>query len=136
LQLTYLAEQELGPLGEQAVARSLRERLGSDRITLRLERIAPTWDIALPSRSRTLAPAARQPLNALSEILQRFPRLRCVVLAASDAADGRDGSPPGAELVHRYLVEQGKIAAERIELRPGSLPADRVRVQLVLPPPQ
>ncbi len=135
LRLTYLAEQELGLLGEQAVTRSLRERVGSDRITLRLERIAPTWEMALPRSSRTLAAAARQPLNALIEVLQRFPRIRCVVLFASGAADGRDRSPPrGAELVRRYLVEQGKIAAERIELRPDSLPTDRVRVQLVLPP--
>jgi uncharacterized hydrophobic protein (TIGR00271 family) len=135
LQLTYLGEQDLGPLGEQAMARLLGDRIGTSHITLRLERIAPTWDVTFPRGSRTLPPAARQLLDRLAEILQRFPRIRCVLLVASGAAEGGDGSPPHrAEQVRSYLINQSKVAAERIELRSHSGSGNRVRVQLVLQP--
>ncbi len=136
VRIAYLAEEELGALGEEAVRRSVRERVGASTVTMQFERIAPAQQLVFARGSATLSESALQALDALARILRRFPRARCAIIAArADASQEDNLAQRRAEAVRTYLLEQAKISTDRVEVRHAEVPASQVRLQ-ILPPPQ
>lgn len=136
LRLAYLAEEELGTLGEEAVRLAVRERIGTQNVRVEFERVIPSREVEFPPGSAEVSGKLQQQLDALAETLRRFPGTRCAILIAQ-AEDAQPSSLAlrRAEAVRTYLAEQRKIEPGRIQVSHAEVPSGKVRVQ-ILPPPQ
>jgi uncharacterized hydrophobic protein (TIGR00271 family) len=135
-QLIYISEQELGALGEAAVRRAVRARLGTGSVEVQFERLAPAAELEFPPQSTALTAEARRRLDELAALLRRFPQLGCsvVVLAPQEQEPGPRGTAR-ATAVTEYLVQTGRIPAERISRTTATGQPDHLSLRLI-PPPQ
>lgn len=134
IHLAYLAEKELGELGEEAVRKALRERIVSSAVDARFERISPAVTLVFRSGSEALTVSARSTLEDLTAILRRFPRARCLIEVA--VPHGNELNALGrrrAEQIRKYIVEEQKIEPARVEV--GRTEGQRNTVHIKLLPP-
>lgn len=87
--LIYLADEDLGALGQQAIGKNLGERLGGKLQDIRFQRIPVTWKISFQRNSDSLSPQSADEVQALIAALRRFPQLKCVmnISALPDTVD-------------------------------------------------
>jgi uncharacterized hydrophobic protein (TIGR00271 family) len=136
LRIVYLSEQELGELGEEAVRRAVRDRLSTPGVELSFERLSPQARLTFSGRGEGLPADAKEQLDAVAVALARFPALKCsVAVQAPEGAEPSSLQKSRAENVRKYLVEEKKVAADRISLENTAGDAGSLGVRLV-PPPQ
>jgi len=133
IHLAYLSEQELGELGEEAVRRGLRERAGV-AVEVVFERVTPLVTVPFAARTASLGAAARERLDTLAVALRRFPHTSAAVQIPS-ADDGQPGALPQqrAAEARRYLVEERRIAAERVRQQSVAEKSAEIIVRLIPP---
>lgn len=136
VELVYLAEQEIGALGEEAVRRAVRDRLGSGTVEVAFARIAPQAEIAFAPGSSALTPEARTRLDRVAAALRAYPQLGCAVVVTVPPDGELDPlGPVRAKAVADYLARDAQAAAGRISRTTAAGERNRVIVRLV-PPPQ
>lgn len=134
VELVYLAEQEIGALGEEAVRRAVRDRLGSGNVELAFTRLEPRAEIAFAPGNTALTQEARGRLDRIAAALRAYPQLGCSVVVTVPAGSEPDPlGPARATAVAEYLARDGQVAAERITRTTGTGERHRVSVRLVPP---
>jgi hypothetical protein len=118
LQVVFLADQDLGPLGQDAVRKTLRERTGTPSLEVAFERVPPALRLTFRSGSSALSAEDRRLLDEVAEVLRRFPRTLCVVRVS--ARDGKNADALAKRRIQKlqeYLVTNQQIPVERIQTR-------------------
>jgi uncharacterized hydrophobic protein (TIGR00271 family) len=116
LQVVFLADQDLGPLGQEAVRKTLRERTGTPSLDVAFERVPPAWHLTFRPRSSALSAETRRSLDEVAAVLRRFPRTQCVLRVL--ARDGKTLDALAKARIHglqEYLVANQQVPAERIQ---------------------
>jgi uncharacterized hydrophobic protein (TIGR00271 family) len=135
LRLAYLSDHALGELGEEAVRKMLRERLGSVGLDVKFEQLLPQAKLRFPRGSDALTADARRELDWIALVLERFPGLRCAFVAGEQQAD--DTAPLDAKRIENIRGYLGgkKAGPERILVEPAPHPGERdtVVARLVAP---
>lgn len=131
--LVYLAEQDLGELGEGAVRKALRERIGSAAVGVTFERVPPALRLAFPARSANLSTRNRRQLDEVATVLQRFSRVECTLGIGAQKEEIDPLGKQRASRIQEYLAGQKKIAPERLVPKPVEGARDVVVLELVPP---
>lgn len=131
--LVYLADEDLGTLGQQAMRRNLSERTGTKLLEVSFERVALTWNVSFQPNSASLSAKAAQDVNALATALRRFPDLKCVANIS-----GLHSAEPDAMDQKRFqaLVKalgDNEVSAERIAPGPEDAPANTATLKILAP---
>lgn len=136
IELAYLAEQEIGALGEEAVRRAVRDRLGVGNVEVGFMRLEPRAEIAFAPAASALTPEARAQLDRIAAALRAYPQLGCAVVVPIPAGGEPDPlGPARGEAVAEYLSREGQAVAGRVTRTTGAGERHRVSVRLI-PPPQ
>jgi uncharacterized hydrophobic protein (TIGR00271 family) len=136
LRIVYLSEQELGELGEEAVRRAVRDRLSAPSVELSFERLAPEAKLKFPPRGDALSADTKEQLDQTAAALSRFPALKCgLLLQTQEGAEPSPQQKARAENARKYLLEEKKVAADRVSLQNAAGETGGIVLKLV-PPPQ
>lgn len=134
LHLVYLADEDLGELGQAAVQRNLQERTGSPVLQLSFERVPRNWSFSFQSNRASLtAPSLRQ-LQALAAVLRSYPAVRGNLSVAVRTERKQD--PLAQKRFEEILkiLESGKVSRERLRSVPGKAPVNGAVLSLVAQP--
>jgi uncharacterized hydrophobic protein (TIGR00271 family) len=133
LHIVYLSERELGELGEGAVSQVLRERLGTAKLEVDFERRAPQVEIGFRPGSDAPTSEGGEKLAELARTLQDFAQAKATIsIAAEPTGKSPSLDARRAEGIRTFLVETGKIAAERVETVKGTQTGAGARANRVI----
>jgi len=136
LRIAYLADEDLGELGSEAVRKALRDRLGTMTLETQFERVPAKFQLAFRIDRDALSEEARLTLDQLASALAEFPRARCnVVLPSPEGTEPSEMSRKRGEVVRKYLTEEKKTALERISVTQGPGEPNAITIR-ILPPSQ
>ena len=131
--LVYLADEDLGTLGQQAMRRNLSARTGTKMMEVSFERLALTWSVPFQPNSAALSAKATQDVNTLATALRRFPDLKALV-----SISGMRGAEPDALALKRYqalvkALSDNEVSADRIGAGVEDAPANTAILKIVAP---
>lgn len=118
LYLAYVADQDLGSLGEEAIRKVVQERTGCSQLEVELERISSRTPILFRSRSNSLTSESRESLKQVAAQLRRFPNAYCAILVpgrSQQEISARDRRR--AEQIQKALAEESDIPADRLSIK-------------------
>jgi len=131
--LVYVADEDLGNLGQAMVQRNLRERTGSNTLELFFERIPRSWSFSFRPTAVSLSPASLRQLQELAAVLQRYPAVSCTLSVAEKRGKKKDIlAQKRFENILKALAES-KISDSRIQAKPGEGEANTALLTLVAP---
>jgi len=134
IRIQYLADDDIGEIGKEAVRRMIRDRLG-EIVNLEFERVIPAVRISFSRGSDRLGVNDRRELDRIASVLLRFPAVRCSIVSPGGApAAGNSLESRRTKAVQVYLVSKGKIPADRIQSASTEAAGAPWSVR-VLPPP-
>ncbi|HEX9759641.1 MAG TPA: DUF389 domain-containing protein [Candidatus Acidoferrales bacterium] len=142
VELAYLAEQELGRIGEESMRRVLRDRTGAANLQVTFARVAPEQRLAFRSGSDVLTPDERATLSEVAATLLGYRQARLAIQmlvrqSAEETAAASELDVRRAEAVRQYLITEQAIPAERIETQTvPAADAPNVLILRILPPVQ
>jgi len=133
LHLAYLAEQDLGLLGQQAIVQVLRDRLGTQSLEAAFERFAADAEVAFRPASDTLTSAGQSALKGIAVTLRRFPSAKVTILAAAPKASPQEAlETRRIAQIRKTLVEEEMIAADRLETVTASPQQAKIGPQVMI----
>jgi hypothetical protein len=131
--LAYLADQDLGILGEEAIRKILQERTGSRQLELELERISQTTPILFRSRSDAPTSDGQESLNRIAAQIRRFPNISCAIGVPGTGQKAMIARHRRrAEQIQKLLIEETRIPMERISIKSTSEASNAITLQLLV----
>ncbi|HVA93995.1 MAG TPA: TIGR00341 family protein [Candidatus Dormibacteraeota bacterium] len=126
VEITFIAQQDIGPFGEEAIRKGLRDRMGLPSLGVTFMRVPASWTLHFAARKSALTPQHMAALDELAAVLKKFPKAGCdIVLAAGLSGREADISKLRAQNVQEYLVQTGQIPAAQIQtIEKGDASAD------------
>lgn len=116
--LAYIADQDLGILGEEAIRKVIQERTGGKKVEVELERISQHTPILFRSRSNSPTSESQDSLNQVAAQIRRFPNVNCAIMVPSG------GRQPiiaqyqrRAEQIQKYLAKETLMPVERLPIK-------------------
>jgi uncharacterized hydrophobic protein (TIGR00271 family) len=129
--LAYLADQDLGFLGEEAIRKILQERTGSRQLELELERISPSTPILVRSRSNVPTSEGQESLKRIAAQVRRFSNINCAIVVPSTSQQAMSARyRRQAEQIQKFLIEETRIPLERIPIKSASKAGNAIVLQL------
>jgi len=130
LHVVYLADEDLGGLGQTLVQRNLRERTGSNTLEVTYERVPRSWNISFRPNAASLSPASARLLQELAAVLRKYPSVVCALSLPEKQGGKKDAlAQKRIEEVMKTLAES-KIANTRILSNPEKAAANTVSITL------
>ncbi len=129
IHVAFLSNAELGAVGEDAIRKSIGERIGS-AIEMSFERIAAEWPLTFTSGSAVLSRATLQQLESVAQVLKKYPTARCAL--AVTPADGKASTllTQRVKAIRQFLTEKQSINDQRIGTEPLTAEKDHVVLRL------
>jgi hypothetical protein len=130
--VAYLADEDIGPLGEETIRKILQERSGSIQLALELERVSHLIPISFRSRSDTPTAESQESLKRVAAQIRRFPRIRSSIVAPNDG--GLDMSilnRQRAERISEFLSKEAGIAADATTVEKAKETGGQFALQLL-----
>jgi uncharacterized hydrophobic protein (TIGR00271 family) len=118
--LDYVADQDVGFLGVEAIRKVLQDRIGCKQLEVELERISQHTPIQYRSHSSSLTSESLESLKRVAAQLRRFSSVSCAIIVSSrdpQTISARDRSR--AERIQKLLVEEARIPVDRLSIRSG-----------------
>ncbi len=126
LNFIYLSERDIGVDAKNLLIDDIRTRLNFPNTKVRLQRI-PTnpGSITFNPNSTTLQPTNTQLLNRIAQILRQQPNLYVEMTADVEGEVSQDFTQTRIETIKNYLIDNSKVAANKILFSAGEVPARR-----------
>jgi hypothetical protein len=132
LYLAYLADQDLGLLGEEAIRKMLQERTGSSQLKLELERVSLSTPLLFRSYSDAPTPEGQESMKRIAAQICSFPTISCVIAVPATGQQSISAQyRRRAERIKKFLVEENRIPMERISIKPADAAGNAIVLQLL-----
>lgn len=132
--LVYLADEDLGELGQQVIRKNLSERTGAKLLDVSFERIPSSWTFYFRSGADSLSSKSEQDLDSLILQLRRFPKIKCVVSVPGAKTSARDTLRQRRFRGFVAVLAENQIPADRIAAGPEEIVGNSLLVRLSAPP--
>jgi uncharacterized hydrophobic protein (TIGR00271 family) len=130
--VAYLADEDIGPLGEETIRKILQERSGSIQLALELERVSHLIPIAFRARSDTPTAESRESLKKVAAQIRRFPRIRTSIAVPSDGRQDMSAlNRRRAEQIREFISKEAGIPADAISVAAANETGSRFALQLL-----
>jgi hypothetical protein len=128
----YLADEDIGPLGEETIRKILQERSGSIQLALELERVSHLIPISFRARSDTPTAESRESLKKVAAQIRRFPRIRSSIVVPSDGRQDMSAlNRRRAEQISEFLSKEAGIPADTISVATANETGGQFALQLL-----
>lgn len=131
--LVFLADIELGELGQESVLRNLRERSGATSIDIDFDRIPLSWKFSFLPRSTSLSPQSRLQMRELVLALKRFPNIKCAFGLSGADSGGKDLLAEKRKTLFLKALADEQISANRVQSGTEEAKANTLLVKLLAP---
>ncbi len=131
IQIAFIADQELGSLGEEAIRKGLRERMGLPSLDVTFERVPATWTLHFASGSSVLTRQLMDRLDEFAVVLKKFPKTAGTITRTPGTSRRREAlSELRGQKVQDYLVQTAQVSAERLQTSQEGAATDDVILSL------
>ncbi len=126
LNFVYLSERDISVDAKNLLIDDIKNRLNFPDAKVRLQRIPSNpGSITFNPNSTTLQSANTQLLNRIAQILKQQPNLYLEMIADLQGEPSQDFTQRRIETIKNYLIDNLKIAANKIIFSSGKVPARR-----------
>jgi uncharacterized hydrophobic protein (TIGR00271 family) len=132
LYIAYVADQDLGALGEETFRKVIQERSAFKPLRVELERIPPRTPIQFGSRSDSPTSESRDSLHRIADQLRRFSNINCAILVSGNGQHVVSAlNQRRAERVQKVLTEETRISSDRISIKPAKETENTIIVEIL-----
>jgi len=130
--VAYLADEDIGPLGEETIRKILQERSGSIQLALELERVSHLIPISFRARSDTPTAESRESLKKVAAQIRRFPRIRSSIVVPGDGRQDMSAlNRRRAKQISEFLSKEAGIPADAISVATANETGGQFELQLL-----
>ncbi|MGH9713110.1 MAG: hypothetical protein ACRD5M_07410 [Candidatus Acidiferrales bacterium] len=131
IDLTFLSDQDLGPLGEAAIRKGLGDSLAAPSLEVRFNRVPASWTVHYRAGSSALSQAETELVDKVAAVLTKFPKTECTItLAAETSGNSKSLSALRLQKLQEYLVQKAHISAGQLYRKQDGKAANGVTLSL------